>query len=432
MNRVALFNRFISLMNRHNISYALVGRTEGYPENIGSDIDIVISRNGISEFQRFIWELEDENTKIVSMFQHEIVAFFYVVFHFDGNKRVFIQPDVCTDYYRKGRLFLTADFLLDGRRKAPQGDFYVLSPAKEFIYYLLKKIDKQSLSSEQFEHLRRVYLQDKSAAIQEASTFWNATDLSIIKEALEKNRCELILDRLKQLQQAIHASHYIRPMDLAKNCFLKVKRILHPTGFVLAVMGPDGSGKSTFLQQFEKDIQPAFRRMQRFHLFPIPETENAVVVSNPHELKPRGAFLSLCKLCYYLVLYRCGHIRYVLLKKIRSTLTIYDRYFDDIVIDPVRYRNGISTLVVRLFCRFIPRPDQWFLLDCPTEVIQARKAEVTPEETERQRQAYLNLAHERKNSVVLDTNRNVEEISIEACRAMCELLSRRARKRYGK
>ncbi|MGN0845274.1 MAG: hypothetical protein ACI4QT_08670, partial [Kiritimatiellia bacterium] len=384
-------------MNHNKIPYALVGRTEDYPENIGSDIDIVIARSGISDFQRIIWEMEDADTKVVSMFQHEIVAFYYVIFHFDGNKRVFIQPDVCTDYYRKGRLLLTADFLLERRRKAPKGEFFVLAPEREFVYYLLKKIDKRSLSPVQFEHLRLVYLQDKNAALRDLSSFWNEADVHIIQEAFEKNRCELLLEHGKRLQEGIHTSHSIRPIDKLKDCVLKLKRILQPTGFVLAVMGPDGSGKSTFLNQFEKDIQPAFRRMQRFHLFPVPEAENATVVSNPHEKKPRGPFLSLCKLCYYLALYRSGHIRYVLPKKIRSTLTIYDRYFDDIVIDPIRYRNGISTRIVRLFCRFIPRPDQWFFLDCPTGVIQARKAEVTAEETERQRQAYLKLADARKN-----------------------------------
>ncbi len=419
-------------MNHNKIPYALVGRTEDYPENIGSDIDIVISRSGISEFQRIIWEMEDADTKVVSMFQHEIVAFYYVIFHFEGNKRVFIQPDVCTDYYRKGRLLLTADFLLEGRRKAPKGEFFILAPEKEFIYYLLKKIDKRSLSTVQFEHLRLVYQQDKNAALRELSSFWKVTDVDIIQEALEKNRCELLLEHGKKLQEGIHTSHSIRPIDKLKDCVLKVKRILQPTGFVLAVMGPDGSGKSTFLNQFEKDIQPAFRRMQRFHLFPVPEAENAIVVSNPHEKKLRGPFLSLCKLCYYLARYRSGHIRYVLPKKIRSTLTIYDRYFDDIVIDPIRYRNGISPRIVRMFCHFIPRPDQWFFLDCPTDVIQARKAEVTAEETERQRQAYLKLANARKNSIVLDTNRSVDEISIQACRAMCDLLSKRARKRYCK
>lgn len=430
MNRIELFNKLIVLIQKYSIPYAIVGRTEEYPTNIGSDIDIVIPRNRISDFHRMIWEIEDENTKVVQMFQHEIVAFYYVVFHFDGNERIYIQPDVCTDYYRKGRLLLTADYLLQGYREATQGGFNVLSSEKEFIYYLLKKIDKRKLSKEQFGHIRYSYLENRDAAKTEASAFWMDDDSSIIFQSLDKNDYELMLSNLERLQEGIHSSHRKRMSDIVKDIYLKFSRIIKPTGFVIAVMGPDGSGKTTVMNQFKKDIEPAFRRIQQFHLFPIPQTGKEQVNENPHGKKKRGFILSFMKLIYFILIYTLGYLKLVAPKKIRSTLTIFDRYYDDILVDPIRYRNGTLPFVVKIFRLFIPKPELWFFLDCPTDVIQARKSEVSPEETERQRKTYLRLAETKKNSIILNTNRDVKEISIEACRCICDILNKRAIKRY--
>lgn len=431
MTRIELFNKLIGIINNNNIPYAIVGRTEGYPDSIESDIDIVIPRNRINDFHKNIWSIEDIDTKIVQMFQHEIVAFYYVVFHFDGNNRLFIQPDVCTDYYRKGRKLLAADYLLEGRRESRQGGFYVLSSEKEFLYYLLKKVDKRNLSVDQFVHLRNTYLENKDTAISEASLFWKEEKYTrIIKESFESNNYQLLVNNLSYLQKGIHCTHKKNINDTIENFLLKVKRVMSPTGFVLAFMGPDGSGKTTVINKFKEDIEPAFRRIQQFHLFPIPAKESDSPDTNPQGQKPRNWLLSFLKLLYLLFVYVRGHIRYVIPKKIRSTLTIYDRYYDDILVDPKRYRNGTSSWIVRMVGMFIAEPELWIILDCPTDVIQSRKAEVSPEETERQRFKYLELAKSKKNYIVVNTNRDLKEISLEVCQFVCDSLNRRAIKRY--
>ena len=432
MDKVCLFNKLIDILKRNNIPYAIVGRTEGYPETIGSDVDIVIQRDKISNFHNSIWEIEDNDTKIVQMIQHEIVAFYYVVFHFNESGRTFIQPDVCTDYYRKGRLLLTADYLLNDLRTAPQGGFNILASEKEFIYYLLKKIDKCSLSPDQFEHIRNHYKENTSKAINEAKKFWNDTNLTIIKNSLDTNNYELILSKLKDLQKGIHSTHKKNFCDSLQNLLLKAKRILVPTGFVMAIMGPDGSGKTTVIDHLKEDIAPAFRRIQQFHLFPIPQTGKESPDNNPQGKKCRGVFLSFLKLLYLLFIYTKGHLLYVVPKKIRSTLTVYDRYYDDILIDPLRYQNGTPDWMVKIVRLFIKEPELWIILDCPSEVIQARKAEVTAEETERQRLAYLKLAKKKNNCLILNTNRDIEDISQEAVRFVSDILRQRTFKRYKK
>jgi len=431
MTRIELFNKLVMILDTNNIKYAITGRTEGYPTTIGSDIDIVVPKSAIEVFHHAIWKIEDKETRIVQMFQHETVAFYYIVYHITSDSVVCIQPDVCTDYYRKGRLLLTSDYMLEGCHEAPQGGFNVLSSEKEFIYYLLKKIDKRNIDEEQFEHIRNSYKENPDKAIFEAEKFWKKSTTALIRNIFENNDYHTLNNNLKVLQNGIHSSHKIGVVDNVKNTLLKIKRILNPTGLVIGVLGPDGSGKTTVMNQVKIDMEGAFRKIAQYHLFPVPIKEG-VVNTDPHGKKKRDFIMSLAKLCYFIFIYNKGWINLVLPKKIRSTLIIFDRYFDDILIDPARYRNGTPTWVVKAIRIFIPQPDLWIVLDCPTEIIQARKAEVSPEETERQRKAYISRSKELNNCILVDTNREVRIISVKICNFMCEYLNKRAIKRYKK
>ena len=131
-------------------------------------------------------------------------------------------------------------------------------------------------------------------------------------------------------------------------------------------------------------------------------------------------------------LYNGGYLRIVLPQKMRSTLVFFDRYYQDVLIDPDRYRNGTPVWVAKMIGRLIPSPDLWIVLDAPTEVIQQRKQEVSREETECQRKKYLAFAQNTKNCLLVDTNRDVKVISTDVCTFICNRLHERAEKRYKK
>ena len=102
--------------------------------------------------------------------------------------------------------------------------------------------------------------------------------------------------------------------------------------------------------------------------------------------------------------------------KARSRLVLNDRHFIDILVDPVRYRYRGPHWLLGLTWRLMPAPDVIILLHGPAEVLQARKRELTIEETERQCRDYLALVSSLRNSHVIDATLPQVEVIHEAAR----------------
>jgi thymidylate kinase len=128
-----------------------------------------------------------------------------------------------------------------------------------------------------------------------------------------------------------------------------------------------------------------------------------IAVVDPHGKPPRSALLSLAKILVWLVEEWCA----CFFQDKKQTLLICDRYYHDLLIDPIRYRYGGPVWVARLVGKLMPQPRLWILLDAPAAVLQARKQEVPPEETERQRTAYLAFVRRQRNHVIVDASQTL-------------------------
>jgi thymidylate kinase len=187
---------------------------------------------------------------------------------------------------------------------------------------------------------------------------------------------------------------------------------------MVVVMGPDGCGKSTIIQGMIRELSSKFSKVQYYHLYPPIKGQSLEplqeVAQEPHGKAAYNLVLSILKLMYLVFLYQCGYlIRYSAIYG-RDTLVIFDRYYHDILIDPLRFRYGGPHWLLRIAANLIPRPNLYILLDAPTEVLQSRKQEVPFSETQRQREAYLELFTTLPNSQVLDSTLPVDEV-VQAC-----------------
>ena len=182
-------------------------------------------------------------------------------------------------------------------------------------------------------------------------------------------------------------------------------------GYCIALLGPDGCGKTTLSDAFLKDIGPSFRGVKRYHLRPYAFEQNdgfgGLPVSNPHDRPPRSFLSSLIKLSLFFIDYTFGYLITAQKYKAKCYLVVFDRYYYDLIIDPVRYRFGASLWIAKLVGKLIKKPDLFIILTGDPQAIWARKKEVSLHETERQIKAYEEFAKATKNSLLIHTDRDL-------------------------
>src|SRR5262245_49474187 len=430
----------LKFFDRNGVIHCVVGDTRDYLEKVTSNLDIVVPRGALGEMPRLISRFARmHDLRLVQLIRHEQTARYFVLAWAgaDGELR-FLPPDICSDFLRGGRLLLTAEEILGRREPATREGidlgFCVPAPQTQFIYYLLKKVDKGLLDDRSGDYLSGQWLADPARANEQILRFWPQGDFAgLLARAAATNQWSAVRDALPQLRRHLH---HTAPLSVA-GALGELKRwgarVLQPTGLVVAVLGPDGCGKSTVIERMTADLAPAFRRTRRLHLRPrvlAGRKADSHTVTDPHGLPPRGRVVSLAKLAHFLVDYVAGYAFHILPAAWRSTLVVFDRYYHDLLVDPRRFRYGGAMALARWTAKRVPEPDLWVLLDAPAEVLQTRKREVPSAESERQRRAYLELACGFSNAAVVDASQPLERVVAEVNAAVARFLEQRLARRY--
>jgi thymidylate kinase len=412
----------LSAFYRIDIPYALVGEdTKALAERVQSDVDIVIRSSDLSNLHTYLLEIcSSLRAQLVQVLQHESCAFYYVVSWAEQERRFYLRLDICSDYVRNGKRFLSAEELLEGRQIDATGTFYIPQPHRNFIYYLLKKIDKGSVNQTQFDFLSQLYKAAAKDAGAQVDRFWNVDDASVIRQCIERNDLSLFQAGIPVWQSALRKSVNISFGDRRAEVRRCIERVLKPTGVWIAILGPDGCGKSSVIEALLPRVEPAFRRTRLMHFRPKvgyrgpADNSNS---ANPHDQPDRSVVGSILKLGYYAADYIIGYFLKVWPARIRSTFLVFDRYYDDLLVDQKRYCYSGPAWLLRCIRPFIPKPDLVFCLDAPAEVLQARKQEVPFDVTARQRDAYKQLVENLENGFVINASQPLDKVvfDVESC-----------------
>lgn len=191
---------------------------------------------------------------------------------------------------------------------------------------------------------------------------------------------------------------------------------------VIAVLGTDGSGKTTILNAIVPMIEKAkggkaiVKHLKPDFLPPLGwfrgvRHEPGYVCVNPHGSKPSGFAGSLFRLAYLTSDYILGYwlkVRLALCRK-ENSCWIFDRYAYDMLLDPLRFRIRLPAWIIRFALTFIPKPDVVLCLGGDPAKIYARKPETTLADVEHQVTALKALCGNVCQAVWVDTTGTIED-----------------------
>jgi thymidylate kinase len=329
-----------------------------------------------------------------------------------GEPPVTLQLHVSPDYSLAGRVFYTAEEILSTRVK--QDSYFIPAPHVEFGCVLVNRIVKESLRPEHERRLSEIAAQHPADCERETRRFFSAADVRPVMQAARLNDWSWVRRHLAELHHGLLAGPGARRSGgLALGVARRAKRWLKPPcGLHLVFLGPDGVGKSTVIDAVQKDLSPIFLREKYLTFAPgiLPARFETLKPDGPHSLPPRSFPASLAKAAWWSICYTVGYLVSIHSTLARAGLVVNHRYLPDAIVDPKRYRYSGPQWILKALWRVAPKPHLLFLLDAPAEVIQARKKEVTPEETNRQRDGYRALAEKLPFAHVIDNSRPLRQV----------------------
>jgi thymidylate kinase len=198
------------------------------------------------------------------------------------------------------------------------------------------------------------------------------------------------------------------------------------SGRFFAILGPDGTGKSTVIDELS-NYMPKFLNVNKdyikiIHFRPnlIPNISRLVISRRnkyieqdftvPHSARPSGYVLSMFRLFYYFLDYVIGYFVKVRPSLVKGDLVIFDRYFYDFIVDPLRSRVNLPKFIPMVLMKFIPKPTLIVFLDNDATTILQRKRELSASEIVRQISEYRSLIKILPNAISVDGRKPVAEI----------------------
>jgi len=418
----ALLLRVFEQLEQADIRYCLI---RGYEEleqiENGGDVDLLVETSQLDRLRQILARLEFARVPIWGHAPHH----FFIAY--DPGCDWWLKLDVVTTVsYGKPIYAIQTDLAaacLEHRRR--RGPTFVPAPEEELVTLLLHcALDKAAFAPARSMRIAalRQEVTDERRLTQLLQIYWSPAmtwpKLAASIDARDWPR--LLCERAAVIAHATRGQKLATAVRHARGRVLrKLDRIagmLQPRALTVALLAPDGGGKTTLANQLTRTFYLPSRYIYMgtnaaASTVGLPTTR---WIQSLSERPPSARQLPIWMLARGLRFpnnlieqwYRYGVGYYHL---IRGRLVLFDRYVYDS--QPVAERPSLKTRIRRrLLSAAAPKPDLVVLLDAPGEVLYARKGEHSPAALEEQRQHYLGLRDRLPQMVVVDATHDAEQV----------------------
>lgn len=378
--------------------------------NRGGDIDLIVPP---ADADRLDVPLSAAGFARLRTWRHGSHRFFLA---YDQAGRSWVKLDVVTRLeYRSGAAL--PDSAVDAvlARAIESNGVTRLAPDDEFWALLLHcLLDRGNVPERHLDRLRALAASDPAGPIRDALGAAAATARAVERAAAgdEAGLLALATALGAALRPASPADRLRDGVGIALSPVLKAIR---RPGLTVAVLGPDGAGKSTLVRALADDfVLPA--RTMYLGLYGGSRARAGSRVPGVTLLRQVGTTLGAAMTAAY-------HRR-------RGRLVILDRSgYDVLVPSPSGRRSRKRRVREALIGRLSVRPDLVVILDAPAEVLARRKAEHPKDVLERWRAGYRSLPERLPAGIaveILDASQNPRRVQAAATAAIWRRFAARA------
>jgi thymidylate kinase len=430
-----ILNDYFRKLKENNVIYCVLSGYEGLPEVYKSnDIDILVSKNNLHEASiilKYVFKDYGSGYYVLHKFngRHTYLFFFQGI---DGWVRESIKIDLFINFEFRGRVFLSSREILSNI--IPYNNLYIPCAMHQAYLGVVKGILKGGSAWKKYmariqeglagnangmeSLLRRIFREKTTKSLV---SYLSAGDT----ECLEKIRKRMIYETYTNS----FLNHPIRfPLNLISYFYIRFGNMLKPPNYMIAVLGPDGSGKSTLIEKMKVLFQDVFKvgshGVKVFHIRPgLFPTITELLKKKSHSAEKSSLLreawnapsstISFARLLCFWADYVLGYFVKILPELGSYHVVVLDRYYYDLLIDPSRYKIRLPHRVMKAFFAVLPTPDIAFVLDAPPEIIYPRKRELNEATIGILLNEYRNLKNEIDNVHILQATNSPEELSME-------------------
>jgi thymidylate kinase len=389
----------------------------------GGEVDILVSREKLGELHKLLAPMGFVRLPVWGYSPHH----FFLAY--DEVSDAWLKLDV-VDSVSLGRPIPAirtslGDRCLKNRRRTEIA--YIPCPEDEFVTLLLHcVVDKKTITESRGRRLKDLCdeIEEERVVLSLLADFGaGAIGWDRLRELIRSGKWSKLLNELSGIESELARRDALgiavrRGRDRVLRKLSRGVRPRSPRGLTVALLAPDGAGKSTLAA----GIQERFA-------FPV----RLVYMGLYQRGRGTGRLARLPGLGFPTrLLTQWGRYFRALLHTVQGRFVIFDRYSYDALLATGKDLSWSKRWRRRVLAHCCPPPDLVCVLDAPAETLYARKQEHSVEFLEKQRHGYSNVQQVVPRSVLVDASRPAEEVRREVTRLLWGRWTRRPQPASGR